>query len=231
MKNLVFVNCLLFVVGQIVYAQQNNFLKQTSSIIDTTNKIITIPRNNCQQISVDGNFDNYEWSNAIELSQPENYTIFLKADDDIFAVGLIFPKPMGELVCEIRITTDDKEVFLLHSSGGMGEGVSGFPSTTKFDLNNNKLWVSNFSTKNLEKEAEWVAAGKPLERYDEVYNKRDGIEFKISRKKIAGNTLKFTISWVRVEIKDGKPDFKQYKYPVSASLLNSDNWIKLILPN
>lgn len=231
MKNIVFINCLLFIVGQIVCAQQNNFSEKPGFNNDTTNKVIAIPKNNCQQISADGNFNNYEWSNAIELPQPDNYTVYLKADDDILAVGLVFPKPMGELVCEIRFTSDDKEVFLLHSSGGMGEGVSGFPSTTKFELNNIKLWESNFSTKNAEKEAEWISVGKPLERYDEVYNKRDGIEFKISRKKITGNTLKFSIGWVRVEIIDGKPDFRQYNYPINASLLNSDNWIKLIFPD
>ncbi len=191
---------------------------------------INILKGNCRQIVVDGKFHDNEWIDAIQFAQADNYNILFKADDEVLAVGLKFPKPMGELVCEIRITSDDQEVFLLHASSGMGEGVSGFPATTKFDLKNNKLWESSFSTKNPEREAEWIAAGEPIERYDEVYNKRDGIEFKISRKKILSDTLKFTIGWVRVEIKAGKPDFKQYNYPAEASLLNSGNWVKLILP-
>ncbi|MBN2089101.1 PD40 domain-containing protein [candidate division KSB1 bacterium] len=229
LKNLFVMISLLLIITMNLHGQQTSLPNQSDPNFKAGTNI-NVPNGDCQLIITDGKFNDGEWKDAIELLLSDDYHIYLKADDQVLAVGLKFPKPMGELVCEIRITADDKEVFLLHSSGGMGEGVSGFPATTKFDLKSNKLWESNFSTKNPEKEAEWIAAGEPIERYDEVYHKRDGIEFKISRKKIASDTLKFIIGWIRVEIKDRKPDYKRYNYPAEAGLSNSGNWAKLILP-
>lgn len=177
MKKLFLIGCLL-VTAITVNAQQTRFNQTDPNFKAGTN--INIPRGNCQPIIADGKFHDSEWKDAILFTLSDSYIILTKADDEVLAVGLKFPKPMGELVCEVRFTCDDKEVFLLHSSGAMGEGGSGFPATTKFDLNNNKLWEANFSTKNPEKEAEWITAGEPIERYDQVYNKREGIEFKIS---------------------------------------------------
>ena len=78
---------------------------------------------------------------------------------------------------------------------------------------------------------EWIAAGSPLEKYDDVYNKRDGIEFKIIRSKIAANILKLTIGWVRVEVTGQDIDKRTYNFPDNTSLQNADNWVELILPD
>ncbi len=229
LKNLFAIMSLLSIIAVNLLGQQTSLPNQSAPNFKA-GTALNLPKGNCQQIVVDGKFYDNEWSDAIQFALPDNYNLLLLADDEILAVGVKFPNPMGELVCEIRFTSNEQDVFLLHSSGALGEGVLGFPATTKFELHNNKLWEANYSTKNSEREAAWIAAGSPIKRYDEAYHKHDGIEFKISRKKIASDTLKFTIGWIRVEIKDGKPDFKRYNYPAEAGLSNSGNWAKLILP-
>lgn len=93
------------------------------------------------------------------------------------------------------------------------------------------LWEANYLKADSLKNAEWIAAGRPMEQYDDVYNKRDGIEFKIRRSKIAANRLKLTIGWVRVEVTGQDIDKRTYNFPVNASFQNADNWAELILPD
>jgi len=181
--------------------------KSTIQNIDTLytvqSKLIVVPEGKGKQVVTDGMFSSGEWDDALSYPIADNYNIYFKADSEILYVGLKSTKPIGELVCEIRITSNEKEVFLLHVSGALGEGISGFPATTRFDLNNNKNWEANFLKADSLKEEAWIAAGRPLEKYDDVYNKRDGAELRIYRKKFISNSLKFTIGWVRVEV-EGK---------------------------
>jgi len=227
MKRLIVISCMLLTA--ISNKAQQSLPDKTEPIIMEGTKI-NIPEGSCRQIIVDGKFYDNEWYGAIRIQQQDNYTILLKADNESLVVGLRFPEPKGSLVSEIRFTCDDKEVFLLHSSGAPGEGKSGFPCTTKFGIKNNYLWETNCSVKDPEKEAAWITAGSPMEKYDEVYIKRDGIEYKISRKKISGSKIKLTIGWIWVEIMDGKPYKKIYNYPAEAGMLSPDNWAELILP-
>jgi hypothetical protein len=191
---------------------------------------IEVPAGQGELVVTDGHFSPGEWDDALRFDVADNYDLYLMADAEALYVGLKSAKPLGELVCESRFTTNDEDVFLLHVSGALGEAVSGFPATTKFELNNNTHWEANFLQADPEKEAAWIAAGRPLETYDDVYDKRDGIEFKIRRRKFTGSTLKFTIGWVRVEVAGGKIDKRIYSFPVDATLQNSGNWSELVLP-
>lgn len=207
--------------------EMNSAEKNSIGLNSTRQESIDVPEVKGKQIITDGMFDQGEWEDAFRYSVSENYDLYFMADTEILYVGLKSAKPIGELVCEVRITSDDKQVFLPHVSGALGEGVSGFPSTTKFDLNNNQYWEANFLKPDPLKQKAWIAAGKPIENYDDVYNKREGVEFKIYRKKFTGSTLKFTIGWVRVEMEGKKPQKNTFNYPENAGLQNSDNWIEL----
>ena len=209
----------------------NSDAQNNETLYNAQSKIIAVPEGKGKQVIMDGIFSLDEWDDALAYSVADNYDIYLKADSEILYIGLKSAKRIGELVCEIRITSNEKEVFLLHVSGALGEGISGFPATTKFDLNNNKNWEANFLKADSLKEAAWVAAGSPIDKYDDVYHKRDGIEFKIYRKKFTAKSLKFTIGWIRVEVKGKKIDKRTYNYPENASLRNADDWVELILPD
>ena len=63
-----------------------------------------------------------------------------------------------------------------------------------------------------------------------MYEKQDGIEFKIYRKKFTDSSLKFTIGWLTIEVKGNEYNKNSYNYPECASLKNADNWVELSLP-
>lgn len=192
---------------------------------------IEVPAAKNSHIKTDGMFQPGEWDDALIIPIADKYSIYFKADSETLFVGLKSIRPLGELVSEIRFTSDEKEVFLLHVSGALGEGVSGFPATTKFEVNTHTLWDANFLMADPAKKEAWEAAGSPMDNYDDIYNKRDGIEYKIDRKKIKRNSLKLTIGWIRVEVEGGKINKNVYNYPESAGFKNADNWAKLILPD
>ena len=209
--------------------QDDSHLYNDTTSFTTPVKNIIVPE--CKEdVEINGQFEKGEWEDAYNISVADNYNIYIKADKDALYIGLKSPKPIGEFVNEIRITENDSIVFLLHSSGALGEGVSGFPSTTEFNLHNNKYWVANFLMPDSLKKEVWIAAGSPIENYDDMYNKRDGTEYRILKQKFGSDKLKVTIGWVRVEIKDGKPDVRSYSYPENISLQNSEGWLELIIP-
>jgi len=201
------------------------------SPVFTSPKTVLVPEGNSDLVSIDGFFSDGEWDDAASFSVKDNYNIYFKADSEILCIGLKSPKQIGELVCEVRFTTDAKDIYLLHVSGALGEGRSGFPATQEFDLNNNILWEANYLKADSLKNEEWIAAGRPLENYDDIYNKRDGIEFKIRRSKIAANALKLIIGWIRVEVTGQDIDKRTYNFPDNVSIQNADNWVELILPD
>jgi hypothetical protein len=230
LKSILVIGVILLTIKETHAQDQYSNAPSKDTLYDAYSKIIVVPEGKGEHVVTDGYFSVGEWEDALRYSVADNYDIYLKADSEFLYIGLKSAKPIGELVCESRITSDEKKAFLLHVSGALGEGISGFPATTKFDLNNNQLWKANILKADSLKNEAWIAAGRPIEKYDDVYNKRDGIEFKIHRKKIMANSLKFMIGWIRVEVQGKNINKKVYNYPMSASLKNSDNWVKLILP-
>jgi hypothetical protein len=214
-----------------IQAQEEVINNDYASSVNYSNlKCIEVPKGNANSVKIDGIFTSYEWSDARCIPITDDYNIYFKADEENLYIGVKSPKQIGELVCEIRFTTDGKLVYLLHVSGGLGEGVSGFPAITKFDLNDNKYWEANYVLVDSSKREKWFAIGSPLDKYDDVYIKRDGVEFKINRKKFSSDKLMFTIGWIRVEIEEGKINKHTYNFPPNADLNSYDNWMELILP-
>jgi hypothetical protein len=212
-------------------AQNTNFAQHNNATsYNAHSKRIVVPEGKGKQVVTDGIFSNGEWGDALSYAVADSYDIYLKADSESLYIGLKSATPIGECVCEIRITSNEKEIFLLHVSGALGEGVSGFPATREFDLNNNTYWEANVLKADSLKQLEWFAAGQPVNKYDDIYDKRDGIEFRIYRKKFTGHSLKFTMGWIQIEVEGEKIDKKVYSYPETTSLRNADSWVELILP-
>ena len=195
------------------------------------NETIAVPSAQRAHVDIDGIFTTEEWDDALLFTCRDQYRLYLKASEQKLFVGLKAPEPIGELVCEIRYTINNEEVHLLHVSGALGEGLSGFPAVSEFDINNNIMWDANFLKADSLKERSWIAAGRPIDEYDEVYNKRDGIEFAIDRQKLNTSSILFTIGWVRVEVVNGKPDMRSYNFPDKVTFETADTWIELVLPD
>ena len=168
--NLILVIAVILLTALEPHAQLTNSDKQSNDTsYNAQSKIIVVPEVKGRQVVADGIFSIGEWDDALSYSIADNYDIYLKADSEILYVGLKSAEPIGECISEIRITSDEKEVFLLHISGCLGEGISGFPATTKFDLNNNQYWEANFLSADSLKRAAWFAAGRPVDKYADMY--------------------------------------------------------------
>ncbi|UCC45505.1 MAG: hypothetical protein JSU65_06190 [Candidatus Zixiibacteriota bacterium] len=189
-------------------------------------KSIVVPYGEGQQIVIDGMISEGEWEDALTFPISEAYDVCLKADSQMLYVAVKSPTLVVIGVCEIRMTENEKDVYLLHVSGRLGEGLSGFPAGTRFEMGNIKHWDANLSKEDETKIDAWVAAGRPIEKYGDVVEKVESKEFKISRKMFSGNRLKLTIGLIEIAA-DGK---KTYNYPENAGLENADNWVELILP-
>jgi hypothetical protein len=173
-----------------------------------------------QHVVIDGDFSRGEWDDALSFPISSGYDIYVKADSQVVSIGIRSPVPVVIGVCEIRVTENNKDVYLLHVSGGLGEGFSGFPAGTEYEIGHVKDWEANLSVEDATKLDAWVAAGRPIDRYDEVAQKVYGKEFKIQRKMLSGDRVKITLGFIEIE----DTGMRRYVYPANRRLDNADNW-------
>ena len=192
---------------------------------------IQIPIHQTLSVSTDGIFSPGEWVAAKEFKLKDNYSLYVMADSDYLYTALKFPAPMGECVAELRITPDKKRNYVLHVSGDLGEGVADFPDNPEFVVGIHDNWDSNPARIDSSGRQLWMDAGQPVERYDEMYIPREGIEFRISRDRLTGTVPRIQVSWIRVEVIGGEIQKKVYNYPLKAGLSNPEHWSRLRFSN
>jgi len=186
---------------------------------------VVVPEGNADPMVIDGFFSKGEWNDAVKIAISENYSLYLKVGSGHLFIGLKSVKPVGMLLTEIYITSNDKEFYNLHSSMALGEGIIPFPADSrklKFSVNNNVHWEANCCAYDKAEHEKWVAEGEPRERYDTIFKKKDGKEYKIDLVKFPGAPLK-----IMVGLRD---DQGAVHFPGDASLENCDRWLELILP-
>lgn len=193
-------------------------------------KSIIVPEGKSHQIVIDGIFSTGEWDDALKFPISEQFEIYLIVDSGILFIGLKSAKPLGMAVSEIYITSNDNEFYNLHSSLALAEGVIPFGQSPKFTVNYYQDWEANFCKYNKVNYEKWVAEGKPfddLEKYNEIFEKTDGREYRINLNKFTGTRLKMIagLTYTQGAAK------KNVRYPENASLENSDSWLELILPS
>lgn len=190
-------------------------------------KSLIVPLGKGQSVAIDGKFSQGEWEDALSCPLAGDYTLYLKADSQALYIGLKSTRSARSGGCEVRMTENGKDVRLLHVSCALGEGLSGFPASRKFEMGNITNWTSNLVVENLTKLRAWEAAGQPVERYGDVIEEVEVRELRIRRKMFSGTRVKLTINWIEFAA-DGTRD---YNFPEKASLQNADNWVELILPS
>jgi len=189
---------------------------------------IQIPELSNQKVSAEGIFSAGEWEAAKEFMLKDGYSLLFMSDQDNLYTALKFPEPMGECVTELRITPEGKQVYVLHVSGDLGEGASDFPQNPGFVVGVHNNWESNPTRIDSVGRKAWQDAGQPLERYDEIYMPREGIEFRISRDKLTGKTPRIQVGWIRVEVIEGEIIKNVYNYPLKAGFKDAAHWSRLI---
>jgi hypothetical protein len=116
----------------------------------------------------------------------------------------------------VGIASNEKEFYNLHSSTALGEGINPFPSdqkSLKFSVNNNSHWEANCDAIDNVEEEKWIAAGRPNdgEKYDKIFKRKDGKEYKINLDKFSGTRLKISVGLREAKEEAHFPDKFDFK--------------------
>jgi hypothetical protein len=213
---------LVLVVLAVVSSARGEIGAQSSSPADASKKL-TVPEGNGKPVLLDGIFAPGEWDDALKVPIHERIDLFLKDNSGHLFLGLKYEDALGVIV-DLWMTSDDKTVYQMHSSGQLGEGVLSLPVEDEWPntlIGYTKDWDANEIKSDSKKKAEWQAAGRPAEGYREVLFPSDGKEFQIVLSKFSGRSLK-----MRFRSGDSKG---LVVYPEKTDLKSTDNWLELVL--
>jgi hypothetical protein len=187
---------------------------------------IKVPEGQCKPVLLDGIITPAEWDDALQVKIHERIDLLLKVNSGHLFLALKFKDAAGVIV-DLWMTSDNKTVYQMHSSGQIGEAVFNLPAnedniTCSPGYTTN--WDANEIKSDHKKKAEWKAAGRPggMQGYRKVLYPSDGKEFQIV-------LSKFSASIVKMRFKSGDPEGIVF-YPDKTTLMNTDNWLNLVLP-
>ena len=224
---------LILLITSIIVLTSHYVFAQSESVnglgsYDAGSKIITVPEVYDNHVVIDGLFSKGEWDDALRFSITDNFDICLKANSGNLYIGLKSTKPIGVLVSELWITSNDKDIFHLYTSMALAEGKMCFPTEEykpSFVVNYSDGWEASCMKYNRAKHEVWIASGQPkgIENYDVIFDKLDGVEYKISQSKFSGSRVK-----MRIVLREPE---ESSAYPKDADLKSARNWVELILPH
>ena len=188
--------------------------------------VIQVPEGQCKPVLLDGIMTPAEWDDALKVKIHERIDLLVKVNAGHLFLGLKFRDAAGVIV-DLWLTSDDKTVYQMHSSGQLSEGVFKLPvkeDSIELSMGHTTDWDANEIKSYQKKKDEWVAAGRPggMEAYRKVLYPSDGKEFQIMLSKFSSNTLK-------LRFKSGDPE-GLVTYPEKSTLSDTDNWLELVLP-
>lgn len=197
-------------------AQGQTTAKATS--VDLPDKIKVPLVSDCH-IRIDGLFPAGEWAGALILNMSENFDLLLMSDPEYLYIGLKYAGKVADqkqpldCVSEVYIAVNDTEFYNLHSSARLAEGLNKFSPNLKqpkYSLDGVNGWEAN--------------SGSHVRDNDLNCN---GVEYKISRNKITGHSIKMAAGILAVNY-----SFRESgNFPASNGFDGADKWLELILPN
>lgn len=222
-KRFAFLLITLIIAGT-VFAQASPQAEPSASSIPSSESI-TVPEGNGKPVLLDGLFAPGEWDDALKVPIHDRINLFLKVNSGHLFLGLKYEEAIG-VITDIWMTSDDKTVYQMHSSGQLGEGVLSLPvaddKTETIIIGYTKDWDANEIKSDNKKKAEWQAAGRPKEGYRQTLFPSDGKEYQIVLSKFSGRRLK-------MRLMSGDPK-GLFIYPKKTDLKSTDNWLELVLP-
>ncbi|MRS03901.1 hypothetical protein EG832_11880, partial [bacterium] len=178
---------------------------------------IKVPLVNYCQVKTDGLFLEDEWKGALNLHISESFEILFLSDPDYLYIGLKYAGKVADYkqpldcVSEVYIAINDAEFCNLHSSDRLAEGVNKFSADlkqAKYSLDVVNGWEAN--------------SGSHVRDNDLNCN---GVEYKISRKKIAGHSIKMAAGILAVNF-----SFRESgNFPADFGFDDADKWMELII--
>ena len=213
---------LFILIVLLVLISHNDFAVSQQNVLPE----IAVPEGKCKPVLLDGIITPGEWGDALKVKIHERIDLLLKENSGHLFLGLKFKDAAGVIV-DLWLTSDDKTFYQMHSSGRIGEAVLNLPvdeDTVKMTYGYTTNWDANEIKSYGRKKADWIAAGRPggMDGYRKVLYPSDGKEFQIVLSKFSSNILK-------LRFKSGDPE-GIIVYPDKSTLINTDNWLSLVLP-
>jgi len=185
---------------------------------------IAVPVGNGKPVLLDGLFAPGEWDDALSVAIHDRIKLLLKVNSGHLFLGLKYEDASG-VITDLWLTSDDKTVYQMHSSGQLGEGVLSLPfadKTSEILIGYTKDWDANEIKSDSKKKAEWQAAGRPKEGYRQTLFPSNGKEYQIVLSKFGGRRLK-------MRLMSGDPKGLVI-FPDKTDLKSTDDWLELVLP-
>jgi hypothetical protein len=224
---------LTFLVSSIIVLTSHYVFAQSEAMngpgpCDAGSRTVVVPEVHDNHVVIDGLFSKGEWDDAVRFPISEHFDICLKSNSGDLFIGLKSAKPVGVVVSELWITSNDKDICHLHSSMTLAEGKMCFPIEEykpSFVVDYSDGWEASCMKYNRAKHEGWIASGQPkgIENYDVIFDKLDGVEYKISQSKFSGSRVK-----LRIVLREPE---QSSAYPKDADLKSAQNWVKLLLPH
>lgn len=220
------ISAVIVLMSHYVYSQSEPIHGLNAN--DSGSRTVVVPEVSDNHVVIDGSFSKGEWDDALRFPVTESFVICLKANSGFLYIGLKSAKPVGVLVSELWITSNDRDVCHLHSSMTLAEGVMSFPMEEykpSFEVDYSDGWEASHMKYNRGRHENWIASGHPkgVENYDVIFDKLDGVEYKISQSK-------FPAAQVKMRIVLREPE-RVSVYPKDTDLKSAQNWVELILPH
>lgn len=176
---------------------------------------LVVPVVKAAPVVTDGRFSPGEWDGALRQSLSGDFDVYLLADARYLYVGFKFLKAVQtSLLAEVYVATGERTFVNLHSSGALGEGENTIPlagGRTRFEV---------VTPPGGSRAAWWESNATP--RDPAVV---DGKEFKISRSRLPGGTLRLAGSIAAVS----RTLREEASFPADRGFASFDAWAELAL--
>ena len=189
----------------------------TFTLACTNSSSVKIPFSSDPGITVNGNFDNNEWTGGKSIQiTPYNYLLLIQDNGNIY-LGIKNQENVARYV-DLYLYHDSFGTLNLHASMQLGERLlmgNWNDTTPEWNWGNNENWSANkVEVVNDDENISFFESLKPYQ----------GHEFQISKRRIRNSNFR-----LRVEIKDFVGEAKDIVFPENSDKRNTATWLQVYL--
>lgn len=226
MKKLLAAVFLLLVMVTVIMAQSKDI------------PVIQVPEGQFKPVLLDGIMTPAEWDDALKVKIHERIDLLVKVNAGHLFLGLKFKDSAGVIV-DLWLTSDDKTVYQMHSSGQLSEGVFKLPvkeDSIELSMGHTTDWDANEINSisfngNISSEFDWREKNIMTPVKHQMNLGSWGIDDFWIISASGGEAKQLTFHESRDDHASWSPDGKQIAFASKRAGRNNDIWIKDVKKN